>query len=421
MLYMPSAATRPLRYDALTGVRFFAALWVVAYHIKRANQGWLERHHPDLVQLLNPVLGQAHRALDLFFVLSGFVLALNYLERMGDRFELRATGRYLWLRVARIWPTYLAITLFAGAAIWFRHWRWNSASTEELTWSSAIQQLFLVQMWDQPTGRDSSWAGPAWSLSAEWLAYLLFPVLAVAVLATTRRLNTPGLFAAAALSLTPLLLGLLLNHRFTYAWGWAPRVLSLFVAGMFTAAILRRVTVTESHRRLAGQTAPLLLLAVAAWIALTETVLPGWWAGFLVIAWLPFIYCLAAGRGPLIDALSRRWIVLGGGASFALYLLHGPVLKLLRDLTTHTALFHVDRDLRIWVELAAVPALVLASMAIYHWWEEPARRFLTRPLARTRQPAPDRAACTDPLAVRASARTTEPHRAAKAAELPAET
>ncbi|CAM3303321.1 acyltransferase [Nocardioides dubius] len=377
-----------LRYDALTGVRLFAALWVVAYHIKRANQRWLEANHPDLVRLLDPVLGQAHRALDLFFVLSGFVLALNYLDRMGGRFDLREAGRYLWLRVARIWPTYLAITLFAGFAIWFRHWRWHSASVDELTLGSFVQQLFLVQMWDQPTGKDSSWAGPAWSLSAEWLAYLLFPLLAVLVLHVSRRLRTPGLVTAALVSLTPLMLGLLAHHRFTYEWGWAPRVLSLFVAGMFTAAALRTVEVDDAHRRAAGRAAPLILLAVAGWIALTETVLPGWWAGFLVIAWLPFVYCLTVGRGPLIDLLSRRWIVLGGGASFALYLLHGPVLKLLRDLTTHTALLHVDRDLRIWVELAAIPALVLASMAIYHWFEEPARRLIARPLAKRRQQAP---------------------------------
>ncbi|MFS3128805.1 acyltransferase family protein [Nocardioides sp. Bht2] len=392
---MASVAIRPLRYDALTGVRFFAALWVVAYHIKRANQGWLEKHHPDLVRLLDPVLGQAHRALDLFFVLSGFVLALNYLERIGDHPSLRTIARYLWLRVARIWPTYLAITLFAGFAIWFRHWRWNSASVDELTWNSLVQQLFLVQMWDQPTGKDSSWAGPAWSLSAEWLAYVLFPLLAVVALGLTRRLNTPGLVTAAVLSLTPLFLGLVLNHRFAYAWGWAPRVLSLFVAGMFTAAVLRAVSVSAAHRRAAGRAAPAILLAVAVWIALTETVLPGWWAGFLVVAWLPFVYCLTVGRGPLIDALSQRWIVLGGGASFALYLLHGPVLKLLRDLTTHTALFHVDRDLRIWVELAAVPVLVLASMAIYRWWEEPTRRVLTRPLL-PRQRMPESARVREP-------------------------
>lgn len=374
------------RYDALTGVRFFAALWVVLYHVKRAHQRWLEANHPDLLAVLNPVLGQAHRALDLFFVLSGFVLALNYLERMGDRLDLRQTRHYFWLRVARIWPTYLAITLFAGFAIWFRHWRWDSAPIDTLTWNSFLQQLFLVQMWDQPTGADSSWAGPAWSLSAEWLAYTAFPALAIAVLFLARRLDAGALVLAAAASLLPLFAGLVANHRLTYEWGWAPRVLCLFLAGMFVAAALRKVEVTETHRDVAGRAAPLILVGVAIWIALTETVLPGWYAGFLVIAWLPFVHCLTVGRGRLIDLLSQRWIVLGGGASFALYLLHGPVLKLFRDLISKTGLFAVDPDHRLWAELALLPLIVLASVAIFHWLEEPARRALTRP-RRTAVPA----------------------------------
>lgn len=389
------------RHDALTGIRLFAAIWIVLHHIQLAHKTRLAAAHPDAYALVAPVLEQANRGLDLFFLLSGYVLGLNYLERLGGRFDLRAVGHYFWLRVARIWPTYLALTLLAGALVALRGWRWGSAPVDELTLGSFVRQLFLVQLWDRPSGAGTSWAGPAWSLSAEWLAYVLFPLLALGVYALTRRLSARGMVVAALLALAPMLTGLLVHHRFTYDFGWVPRVLCLFVAGMCVAAAVTKVTPTERQRRAAGVVAPALVLGVLGWIALTETVLPGWCAGFIAFAWLPFVVCLSIGRGWFISVLSHRWVVLGGGASFALYLLHGPVLKMFRDLTTQTR-FVLPDALRAPAEVALVPLLVLTSCVIYTRYEEPARRALTRLVAR-RRPAAAPAAVPPPVADRVSA------------------
>ncbi|MGN0064739.1 MAG: acyltransferase family protein [Nocardioides sp.] len=379
------SAPRP-RHDALTGIRLFAAIWIVLHHIQLAHKSRLAAAYPEAYELAAPVLEQANRGLDLFFLLSGYVLGLNYLERLGGRFDLRAVGHYFWLRVARIWPTYLALTLFAGALIALRAWRWQSTSTDELTVASFVKQLFLVQLWDRPSGAGTSWAGPAWSLSAEWLAYALFPLMALGVHALTRRLGARGMVVAALVALTPMLTGLLVHHRFSYDFGWAPRVLCLFLAGMCVAAAVNKVTPTERERRVAGALAPAIVVGVLVWIALTETVLPGWYAGYIAFAWLPFVVCLSIGRGWFVSALSHRWVVLGGGASFALYLLHGPILKLFRDLTTETR-FVLPDALQAPAEVALLPLLVLASCVIYTRYEEPARRVLSRLVSRRRPEA----------------------------------
>ena len=364
-------------FDALTGVRLVAALWVVLHHIQLAHRRWISTHLGEVDQVLGPVLMQANRALDLFFVLSGFVLGLNYLERMGPRFDLRGVGRYFWLRFARIWPTYLAITALAGLLIALRAWKWGSADAGELTVSSMLRQAFLVQLWTEPRGRDTSWAGPAWSLSAEWLAYALFPLLALVVFRLARRLGPAALAGLSLLALAPMFVGLLVHHQLSYDYGWAPRVLCLFVAGLLVAAALAHVDPSERHRRVAGLGVPATAVAVLAWIALTETLLPGWYAGFLVVLWLPLMVCLSIGRGWAVDALSHRLVVLGGSASFALYLLHGPVLKLFRDVVTRTRL-SLDRDVQLPAELALVPVLVVVACLVHTHWEEPARRALTR-------------------------------------------
>lgn len=367
-------SVRP-RYDALTGVRLFAALWVVLHHVQLTHRRWLDAHHPEVHDVVGPVLMQANRGLDLFFLLSGFVLGLNYLERLGSRLDRHGLLTYYASRVARIWPVYIVATLLAGALIVLRAWKWEAVSTDTLTLGSFARQLFLVQLWTEPRGRDTSWAGPAWSLSAEWLAYALFPFLALAVLWLSRRLGPWAMAGAALVALLPMYVGLFRFQQLSYDYGWAPRVLCLFVAGMCGAAALSKLDPTDRQRRVAGALVPLTVVAVLGWIALTETLLPGWWAGLISILWLPFVACLVVGRGWAVRLLEQRWVVLLGGASFALYLVHGPLLKLFRDVITRTR-FAVEPDQRLWAELVFVPVTAVVAVAIFLWWEEPARKVL---------------------------------------------
>ncbi len=64
---------------ALTGLRIVAAVWVVLFHFRPL----LAQGAPELSETLAPVLNCGAQGVDLFFILSGFVLTWNYLERMG--------------------------------------------------------------------------------------------------------------------------------------------------------------------------------------------------------------------------------------------------------------------------------------------------------------------------------------------------
>lgn len=61
------------------------------------------------------MLNAGAQGVDLFFILSGFVLTWNYLDRMGESWSMRSTLRFLWLRLARVWPVYL-VTMHLAAA-----------------------------------------------------------------------------------------------------------------------------------------------------------------------------------------------------------------------------------------------------------------------------------------------------------------
>src|SRR3569832_1585964 len=94
---MPAEHLKPL-----TSMRFFAAMWVVLYHY------WpnLDPHTPALVS-------KGYLGVELFFVLSGFILCHVYLQGAGEgRFKY---GSFLWARLARVYPLHLATLLGVGA------------------------------------------------------------------------------------------------------------------------------------------------------------------------------------------------------------------------------------------------------------------------------------------------------------------
>ena len=97
---------------ALTGLRIIAAVWVVLFHFRPL----LRDAAPGFRDALSPVLNCGAQGVDLFFILSGFVLTWNYLDRMGWSWSTRSTLHFLWLRLARVWPVYL-VTLHL-AALW---------------------------------------------------------------------------------------------------------------------------------------------------------------------------------------------------------------------------------------------------------------------------------------------------------------
>jgi peptidoglycan/LPS O-acetylase OafA/YrhL len=318
---------------------------------------------------------QGLRGVDLFFMLSGFVLALNYLDEIGPRLDAAKAGRFLWLRLARIWPLYMTVLVVTGFSIVARDRLWGSASVEKLSPSSFLEQLFMVQLWSSPQVGGTSWAGPAWSLSAEWLAYLCFPLLALLVLRMQHRMRARGLFAASGIVLLPLLTSALAFHHFAAPWGWVLRIGCEFIAGMLLCAGVSRLRLTDRQRSVAGLAAIGIVVALVAFFFVNYHLHPRWLGILGTFALQPLVGCLSVGSGPLTRFLSTRLLVLGGGISYGLYLWHSPMLYAFRDVTRYSRL-HLDPLPRYGAELAFIGVIVLTAWVTFRFLEEPARRFM---------------------------------------------
>ncbi|MBT8159188.1 MULTISPECIES: acyltransferase [Arthrobacter] len=370
----PAGSSRP-DIGTLTALRFIAALWVVLFHLQALRQTFLA----PVYDLFGPVIANGDLGVDVFFVLSGFIITYTYLDRLGPQFRWRAAGDFVWARFARMWPAFALVVGVLG--LWFVY---GTAQENASTWSLQTQtpdlspwglakQLLMVHLWFQPTTDGASWFGPGWTVSAEWLAYLAFPLLALPLF----RLRTLHPLAAMAASIVVLLP--------TAAWGpdlpvdsgaqpfhWLLRIACCFTSGAFACLATRNADRLKLNPALAGRGAVLLGTAVVIFLALAGKPGPGRLA---VLAFPLLIALLSLARGRLNAALSARWLQFGGRSSYSLYLVHMFFIYLF---------YWINRDwpagaAPLMTNLLAAACLLeiaFGTWVMFKFVEEPARKRL---------------------------------------------
>ncbi len=409
----PSVGPEEIR--SLTGLRAVAATWVVVYHFNfTPGVGYDGYWEP-----LRPVIRAGATGVDLFFVLSGFVITLTYLERVGRTPSVRQAGTFLWARVCRIWPVYAVVTTVYGAWLVFKATQVTDGAVAYQTvqpvldgWNFLLQ-FTLVQLWWHPASGGESWMGSAWSISAEWLAYVAFPLVAL-LLWRVRNAPLVLLGATAVLLMVPLGYTTYVHGGPVIAWSWLLRIGAAFLAGALTCLVVRRIRRTPRVEQTAARCA---LATVAA------TAVGLWWGdwrgidnnhsafGGVVVVFFPVLVgALALSRTGLSALLSRDALVHGGRISFGLYLVHIPVFEVFWTLMGWWPKIAVGTS--AWA-LLLVPVIlstfVLAHLA-HAFVEEPARKRL-RQVVPSRRPtiAPVHAAAAAPAQPRiAAARTDRP-------------
>ncbi|ESQ80091.1 acyltransferase [Asticcacaulis sp. YBE204] len=348
---------------ALTGLRGVAALYVVLYHATgyfRFPEPW--QHY----------VKHGYIAVDLFFVLSGFVMAMTYGRMFEGRFEPRAFGKFILLRVARVWPLFALMTVITalliptvlGTRYYF----------EDLA-RAILPNLTMTQAW----GLANSIVRPSWSISTEWAAYLLFPLMVVAALRWSwQKALIAAAVAAGLLALVaygPLWFGQAarrtgpLDIAASYATGTMLRCLLSFFIGM----------VAFRFRALIPSRAALLILGVSllllAWRP-SDLILVGLFA-LLVMA-------LSTDEGPVAKALGSGAAYKLGLWSYAIYLIHDVVLfAVYRTLPKFGLALPGERIHWLWASIAVTIAL---SALAHYGFEKPSRNGLRAVIGRKKAP-----------------------------------
>ena len=349
------AAAPPEDLKPLTALRFFAAAWVVLYD-----------YWPRFAAERPPVIDHGRLGVELFFVLSGFILLHVYGREWGEgRFGYR---RFLWARLSRIYPVHIATLVGLGVLI--EAVRLSGACVGEgviRKWSLPAEAL-LMHAWGYAP--DGGWNHPSWSLSAEWFAYVSFPAFAAAAWALRRRpaLALAGAVAAgtALYAAFPPLAGFQLSQA-TTRFGWL-RIVPPFAYGCALHLVWERLRRREGGAWLV----PALVAAVScvALAAATALRLPD---AAAVLAAGGVILGLAALPPRAGEGRALRVLVYLGEVSFALYISVMPWNVVYENGVRKLLHLADDALLPFPVWLGLMAGVLPAAMALHHLVERPAR------------------------------------------------
>jgi peptidoglycan/LPS O-acetylase OafA/YrhL len=148
----------------LTSIRGIAAMAVVLYHFQG---NFSDKFYLDNV---TPVFSRGYLWVDFFFLLSGFILSHVHAEEFIHGPAPYRT--FLLKRISRVYPLHV-FTLFVLLLPMF--WPTVQAMKDTRTVSSFASNLLMVHAWGLTN--HLSWNYPSWSISDEWAAYLLFPLI----------------------------------------------------------------------------------------------------------------------------------------------------------------------------------------------------------------------------------------------------
>jgi peptidoglycan/LPS O-acetylase OafA/YrhL len=300
---------------ALTGLRGFAAVLVVVYHYAAS---------PHLAQPYTPI-GPGYLGVDVFFVLSGFLMALNYGEGFRRGFSRAAYRNFLGKRLARIYPLYL----FATLGVFVLGMAGFAAGAHSV--ANLIGNLSLAESWGLGRLPGLSWltaplVGPAWSISTEAAAYLLFPALvAMAVYRSKTSAALAGAVSFAALILLVAMPAAWKAQAF-------PARGPLDISNGADVWPLVRCLADFTIGLLAWRLRPAILPTLKGGLgwALLATAAALWFVPYRDLAMVPVVALLIIALSDTTARVARvfanRIAVFFGNISYALYLLHFPVL-----------------------------------------------------------------------------------------------
>jgi peptidoglycan/LPS O-acetylase OafA/YrhL len=336
-------------YMALDGLRGVAALLVAANHTR--------------ITFELPTFAHSYLAVDFFFILSGFVIADAYEERLRNGMSF---GRFSLVRAIRLYPMIAISALLGIAAI-----AATSAVPTTSILASGLAAVLVLPFPERVHGLHGLWPinPPEWSLFWEILinvafAIFLFRLTRIGLVAFTL-LGALSL-AAAARHFDTLEVGFSLWNL----WGGLARVLFGFVAGL----ALNRWHCSGGLPVFKTNIWVLAAVLVAC-LVFPLSVHKGAFDLAAVLILFPVI--VVAGVSAGAEGALWRW---SGRISYPLYLIHGPVLLLISiGILDHST---IQRE-------AAVPAVLIlyVGVAIFltKFYDEPTRYFLGK-WARLRSP-----------------------------------
>lgn len=373
-------------------LRGFAALWVYAFHLWNAMGGMALTFGfaGGFTFGLRSLFHAGYQGVDLFFVLSGFVIAWPYVQRRQQKLDRYQLADFYARRYFRIAPVYY-VSLIVVVILIHLHWLHGLRSVADILAHFLFLQNF-VREWVV------SLRAVYWTLPTEMSFYLLFPLLLRSI-DRERPWRFAAFFLAVALCYRGFTGWSTLHGGMSIAWtaGYLPGRIDQFACGMAAACILARRSAAPPISVASVWLSAALAVVGLAWIARHAGGLDEWFAvGPSVAAVLIAVFIVAMGR--LVQArghaaappqgVIKRVAARLGEASLGIYLWHTVFIDLAAEIALRQGL---TAGQRILLLLATIPVTIAVSL--YTWrtveapwiayaraprWQAKLRRFVDR-------------------------------------------
>jgi peptidoglycan/LPS O-acetylase OafA/YrhL len=342
------------------GLRFVSILLVVLFHVRSVLGSLGAGHAPGFHGhgFFDGVLGQGQFGVELFFMISGFILALPFASHRLKGAPAPNVRRYYVRRLTRLEPPYLlALTacfillpmVVPGASRvgLVPHYLAGSAYAHGLIFGNL-----------NPVNP------PTWSLEVEVQFYLLVPLLAMLFSAADPRVRRVRIVNVA---IGGFAIGTFATRFFGFPELTLLSFFQYFLVGFLLADVYLTTWSSAPKQRRSWDVVSFLgwpaLFAIAAWDQPAVTALC-----FPATAGLVF---WAAFRGPVTRAiLTNRWVTTIGGMCYSIYLIHYPLMvwlgRAVRPLLGGSFALNV-----VILVLILVPVVLLTSTILFAFVERP--------------------------------------------------
>lgn len=353
---------KPETIAPLTSLRFIFALFVFLSHL-----GFLSQGRDDVFSwLFDHVFYEGYIGVSFFFMLSGFVLALNYKSKISER--QISIKQFLVARIARIYPMHV-ITLLVAIPLTFS----PEFPITGVWFEKLMLNGFLVQSFIPFTEFYFSFNIISWSISDELFFYCMFPLLILLLIKLQVRTRVVILFG---LLLVNILLFFMLpkelHHTFLYVNPFV-RIID-FIIGIALFEIYSRLKAkptTWNFNYLEWGSVLLFILFFSLHEFVPESLRYAifYWPSMCLI-----LLVFAFQKGALSRLLSNRVLIFLGEISFSFYLIHWLGI---RYFDIFNKRFFSDEKGIVFV-LAVFVFSLAASAISYKWIEQPVGKWIKK-------------------------------------------
>lgn len=338
-----------MKISQITFTRFIAAMAIVISHFNK-----------DLflykIRFISDIFLRANVGVSYFFILSGFIMIVAY-----HRKEKIGYLDFYRNRVARIYPLYIV-----GLLLYF------FTRYSDISFYKTFLYLFGIQSWIP--GKALILNFPGWSISVEFLFYLIFPWLYNYLYSKGNK--SIWIIAVLIWIGTQIFSNLYINspaykgphtesHEFSHYFPlWH---INEFLIGNI-AGLLFVKNRKEKNYDLAA-----VVLFIAIILSLIFIPL-NFHNGLMGVFFVPVIYLISCNNGLITKFFALKPLEFLGEISYAIYIIHIPVLYIIRSVLWDYFQISESNTL-FWIYM---PVLMIVSAGFYQFIEKPMRDYLRK-------------------------------------------